>query len=79
MTRAGAREAVIVDCGRSAFGKRKGALAGWHPTDLLGLVLSELVSRNDIDPAQARSMLAATHWNRTSRHGSEHGVTDVRL
>ena len=52
MTRAGAREAVIVDCGRSAFGKRKGALAGWHPTDLLGLVLSELVSRNDIDPAR---------------------------
>ncbi len=52
MTRAGAREAVIVDCGRSAFGKRKGALAGWHPTDLLGLVLSALVSRNDIDPAR---------------------------
>jgi acetyl-CoA acetyltransferase family protein len=52
MTRAGAREAVIVDCGRSAFGKRKGALAGWHPTDLLGLVLSDLVSRNDIDPAR---------------------------
>ena len=25
------REAVIVDCARSAFGKRKGALAGWHP------------------------------------------------
>jgi acetyl-CoA acyltransferase len=43
---------VIVDCGRSAFGKRKGALAGWHPTDLLALVLSELVSRNDIDPAR---------------------------
>ena len=52
MARAGAREAVIVDCGRSAFGKRKGALAGWHPTDLLGLVLSGLVSRNDIDPAR---------------------------
>ena len=46
------REAVIVDCGRSAFGKRKGALAGWHPTDLLGLVLRTLVDRNDIDPAR---------------------------
>ena len=34
-------EAVIVDCARSAFGKRKGALAGWHPTDLLGLVLRD--------------------------------------
>src|SRR3989440_2828937 len=44
------REAVIVDCARSAFGKRKGALAGWHPTDLLALVLRTMVERNDIDP-----------------------------
>jgi len=45
------REAVIVDCARSAFGKRKGALADWHPTDLLGLVLRTIVERNDLDPA----------------------------
>jgi acetyl-CoA acyltransferase len=45
-----ARQAVIVDCARSAFGKRKGALAEWHPTDLLGVVLRALVERNDIDP-----------------------------
>jgi acetyl-CoA acyltransferase len=45
------REAVIVDCARTAFGKRKGALAGWHPTDLLGLVLRAMVDRNDFDPA----------------------------
>ena len=45
------REAVIVDCARTAFGKRKGALAGWHPTDLLGLVLRTMVERNDFDPA----------------------------
>jgi acetyl-CoA acetyltransferase family protein len=45
------REAVIVDCARTAFGKRKGALAGWHPTDLLGLVLRALIERNDVDPA----------------------------
>jgi acetyl-CoA acyltransferase len=44
------REAVIVDCARSAFGKRKGALAEWHPTDLLGLVLRTIVERNDLDP-----------------------------
>jgi acetyl-CoA acyltransferase len=47
-----AREAVIVDCARTAFGKRKGALAEWHPTDLLGLVLRTIVDRNDIDPAR---------------------------
>lgn len=46
------KEAVIVDCARSAFGKRKGALADWHPTDLLGLVLRTLVERNDLDPAR---------------------------
>ena len=45
------REAVIVDCARTAFGKRKGALAGWHPTDLLGLVLRTVIERNDFDPA----------------------------
>jgi acetyl-CoA acyltransferase len=45
------REAVIVDCARTAFGKRKGALAGWHPTDLLGFVLRTMIERNDFDPA----------------------------
>ncbi|HET9727789.1 MAG TPA: acetyl-CoA C-acyltransferase [Acidimicrobiia bacterium] len=45
-----AREAVIVDCARSPFGKRKGEFAEWHPTDLLGTVLRGLVERNDIDP-----------------------------
>jgi acetyl-CoA acyltransferase len=52
MARGTVREAVIVDCARSAFGKRKGALAGWHPTDLLGLVLRQLVERNDVDAAR---------------------------
>jgi acetyl-CoA acyltransferase len=46
-----AREAVIVDCARSPFGKRKGMLAEWHPTDLLGVVLRALIERNDLDPA----------------------------
>jgi acetyl-CoA acyltransferase len=46
-----AREAVIVDTLRTAIGKRKGALSGWHPTDLLGHALRALVERNDVDPA----------------------------
>ncbi|MBM3672320.1 MAG: thiolase family protein [Actinobacteria bacterium] len=45
-----AREAVIVDTLRTPIGKRKGALAGWHPSDLLGFALRELVDRNDFDP-----------------------------
>lgn len=44
------REAVIVDTLRTAIGKRKGALANWHPTDLLGFALSALLGRVGIDP-----------------------------
>ncbi len=45
--------AVIVDALRTPSGKGKagGALSHWHPVDLLGTVLRELVSRNDLDPA----------------------------
>ena len=39
-----AREAVIVDTVRTPIGKRKGALAGWHPTDLLGFTLQRRCS-----------------------------------
>lgn len=44
------REAVIVDVTRTAFGKRKGALAGWHPADLLGFTIRQLVDRAGVDP-----------------------------
>jgi acetyl-CoA acetyltransferase family protein len=44
------REAVIVDVVRTAFGKRKGSLAGWHPADLLGFTLRQLVDRVGVDP-----------------------------
>ena len=45
--------AVIVDALRTPSGKGKagGALSQWHPVDLLGTVLRELVARNDLDPA----------------------------
>jgi acetyl-CoA acyltransferase len=45
-----AREAVIVDTVRTPIGKRKGALAGWHPTDLLGFALRGLLDRVGTDP-----------------------------
>ncbi len=47
------RSAVIVDALRTPSGRGKpgGALADWHPVDLLGTVLRELVLRNDLDPA----------------------------
>jgi acetyl-CoA acyltransferase len=45
------REAVIVDAVRSPIGKRKGALAGWHPADLLACVLRAVVERVGVDAA----------------------------
>jgi acetyl-CoA acetyltransferase family protein len=44
------QEPVIVDVVRTAFGKRKGALSGWHPTDLLGFALKSLLERTGVDP-----------------------------
>jgi acetyl-CoA acyltransferase len=41
---------VIVDTVRTPIGKRKGALAGWHPTDLLASTLQGLIARTGIDP-----------------------------
>src|SRR5687767_97463 len=46
------REAVIVDTVRTPIGKRKGALANWHPTDLLGFTLNALVDRSGVDPGR---------------------------
>jgi acetyl-CoA acyltransferase len=44
------REPVIVDVLRTTFGKRDGALANWHPVDLLALALNTLVERTGVDP-----------------------------
>jgi acetyl-CoA acyltransferase len=53
MARAGEqREAVIVDTVRTAFGRRNGALANWHPVDLLAFTLQNLVSRTGVDPGR---------------------------
>ena len=44
------RDAVIVGAVRSPLGKRNGALAGVHPTDLSAHVLNALVARSGADP-----------------------------
>ncbi len=51
------REAVIVDVVRTAFGKRKGALSGWHPSDLLGFTLQNLVERTGVDPERIEDVV----------------------
>jgi acetyl-CoA acetyltransferase family protein len=51
------REAVIVDTCRTAFGKRGGALATWHPTDLLGFALKEMLTRVRLDPERVDDVI----------------------
>ena len=46
------REAVVVDVLRTTFGKRGGALAHWHPTDLLGFAITSLLERAGVDPGR---------------------------
>jgi acetyl-CoA C-acetyltransferase len=50
-------EAYIVEALRTAGGRRGGKLAGWHPADLAGQVLSALVNRTGIDPAAIEDVI----------------------
>ena len=50
-------QAYIVGAVRSAGGKRKGRLAGWHPADLAGAVLKGLVDRVGADPAVVEDVI----------------------
>jgi acetyl-CoA acetyltransferase family protein len=51
------REAVIVDVLRTTFGKQGGALANWHPVDLLAFALTALVERTGVDPGQVDDVI----------------------
>lgn len=44
-------EVYIVEAIRTAGGRRGGKLAGWHPADMAGEVLTALAKRSDVDPA----------------------------
>jgi acetyl-CoA C-acetyltransferase len=43
-------EAYIVAAARTAGGRKKGRLSGWHPADLAARILDALVQRADADP-----------------------------
>jgi len=51
------REAVIVDSCRTVFGKRAGALANWHPVDLLAYALTHLVNHTGVDPERVDDVI----------------------
>jgi len=50
-------EAYIVAAARTAGGKRNGKVSGWHPADLAGVVLDELVARAACDPALVEDVI----------------------
>lgn len=50
-------EAYIVDAVRTAGGKRKGKLAGWHPANMGAEILDALVERTGIDPAAIEDVI----------------------
>jgi len=45
-------DAYIVAATRTPGGRKGGQLSGWHPADLAGVVLDELVRRTGADPAR---------------------------
>ena len=51
--------AVLVDVVRTAGGKRKGSLKGWHAADLAAEVLKAVVARNDLDPGLVDDVIVA--------------------
>src|SRR5690554_3888958 len=44
-------EAYIVDAVRVAGGRRNGRLSDWHPADLGGAIIDNLLDRTGADPA----------------------------
>ena len=53
------REAVLVGAVRTPIGKRGGALAGWHPTDLLAHALRRWSSGRGSTRASSTTSWAA--------------------
>ncbi len=50
-------EAYIVAATRTAGGRKGGRMRGWHPADLAGSVLDELMVRTGMDPAAVEDVI----------------------
>ena len=62
-------DAVIVDAVRTPVGKRNGSLAGIHPADLSAHVLTSLVERTGVAPAEIDDVV----WGCVSQAGDQSG------
>lgn len=63
------RDAVIIDAVRTPVGKRNGALAEVHPVDLSAHVLTALVERAEVEPAEVDDVI----WGCVSQVGDQAG------
>ncbi|SFO71149.1 acetyl-CoA acyltransferase [Geodermatophilus dictyosporus] len=61
------RDAVIVEAVRTPVGKRNGGLSGVHPVDLSAHVLTSLVQRAGVDPAEVDDVI----WGCVSQVGEQ--------
>jgi acetyl-CoA acyltransferase len=61
------RDAVIVEAVRTPVGKRNGGLSGVHPVDLSAHVLTSLVERAGLDPAEVDDVV----WGCVSQVGEQ--------
>ena len=50
-------EAYIVAATRTAGGRKGGRVRGWHPSDLAGTVLNDLIDRTGVDPAAVEDVV----------------------
>ncbi|NLG46975.1 thiolase family protein [Gordonia sp. (in: high G+C Gram-positive bacteria)] len=51
-------EAVIVEAVRTPVGRRGGALSAWHPVDLLGATIADLIDRSGVQPELIDDVIA---------------------
>ncbi len=75
------QEAVIVEAVRTPVGRRGGALAQWHPVDLLGRTLAELLDRAGIDDSLIDDVITGVAMQHEHQSGNlgRHAVLSAGL
>ena len=63
-------EPVIVGALRTPVGKRGGRLQKWHPVDLLGETLRQLVEHSGINPADLDDVIVGCVLQWDQQHGN---------
>ncbi|MBV9511742.1 MAG: acetyl-CoA C-acetyltransferase [Caulobacteraceae bacterium] len=74
-------EAYIVAASRTAGGRKGGRLANWHPADLAGQVINDLLSRAGADPAAIDDVImgCVTQAGQQSNNVARNAVLSSKL